>query len=489
MAYYSEKYDLFLSSTQSFCHKCDDLKHLIDTHVVSKDNEVYLRKFCPKCGESMVKISTDLDYYNKCNNYLKAPDLPEKPLTRVLKGCPFDCGVCPQHQNHPCLALFNITDECNMKCNICYYAAEPGLGNHRSMEDIEKMLATLLSTESEPDLIQVTGGEPTTHPKIVEILKYLKKSPVRHLMLNTNGIKIAEEESFVKELKKLGGGFEVYLQFDSLNPKVLKDLRARDMVDIRIKALEMLEKYNISTTLVVVVKKGLNEHEIPEIIKFSRTYKCIRGIVFQPVEEAGRVNANGDFRITLSEIRQIIIDDATNPFTADDMIPLPCHPHKIGVGYAAKTMGKDENGEKFATLMPVTGKLPKELITDYRGTVSFELDRDFVKTVIDTVSLDTAMGEGILKDKIKQTLFCCWPDFLAPSDMGYENVYRLVISEFSDIVNFDSTNIKRECNFMIEPERIIPFSTYNMGIEFSQTKIEKFKVTAYKDDDANVVLI
>ena len=323
MAHYSKKYDLYLTATQSFCHLCNELKHLIDTHIVTKDNEVFLRKFCPKCGESMVKISTDYEYYKKCENYLKQPDLPEKPLTQVLKGCPFDCEVCPQHQNHPCLALFNITDECNMKCNICYYSAEPGLGNHRSMEDIEQMLATLLETESEPDLIQVTGGEPTTHPQIVEILQYLKKSPVRHLMLNTNGIKIAEDENFVKALKSLGGGFEVYLQFDSLDSEILKDLRARDMADIRLKALAMLEKHNISTTLVMVVKKGLNEHEIPDTIKFSRTYNCIRGIVFQPIEEAGRINAEGDFKIILSEIRNIIEDEG-NPFTSDDMIPLPC---------------------------------------------------------------------------------------------------------------------------------------------------------------------
>jgi len=468
MAHYSKKYDLFLTATQSFCHLCGNLNHLIDTHIVSKDNEVFLRKFCPKCGESMVKISTDFEYYKLCDDYLKAPDLPEKPLTKVLRGCPFDCGVCPQHQNHPCLALFNITDECNMKCHICYYAAEPGLGNHRSMQSIEKMLSTLLETESEPDLIQVTGGEPTTHPEIVKILKYLKASPVRHLMLNTNGIKIAEDESFVKELKALGGGFEVYLQFDSLTPSVLKDIRAQDMSKVRLKALAMLEKYNISTTLVMVVKKGLNEHEIPEVIRFSRTYRCVRGIVFQPVEEAGRVEASGDFRITLSEIRQIIIDDSNNPFTKEDMIPLPCDPHKIGVGYAAKTMKKDEEGKAFANLFPVTGQLPKSLITEHKGTVIFEKDKAFVKSVIDTVSLDTAMGTGILKDKVKKKLFCCWPSFLTPEDMGYENVYRLVISEFSDIVNFDAINIKRECNFMIEEERIIPFSTYNMGIKFSQ---------------------
>jgi len=385
-----------------------------------------------------------------------------------VRGCPYDCGVCPQHQNHPCLALFNVTDECNMKCNICYYAAEPGLGNHRSMEEIAQMLSTLLETESEPDLIQVTGGEPTTHPQIIEILQFLKKSPVRHLMLNTNGIRIAEDEDFVKALKRLGGGFEVYLQFDSLDAAVLRDIRARDMREVRLKALEMLEKHGISTTIVSVIKKGLNDQEIPQIVAFSRKYRCIRGVVFQPVQEAGRIEAAGDFRITLSEIRQIIVEDKENPFGAEDMIPLPCDPHKIGVGYAAKTMGIDEEGNPYANLMPVTGQIPKEMITEQRGTVAFEQDREFVKTIVETVSLDTAMGESILKEKIKTKLFCCWPSFLSPADMGYENVYRIVIMEFSDIYNFDTINIKRECNFMIEPDRVIPFSTYNMGIPRSQ---------------------
>jgi len=468
MAFYAQNYDLFLTATQSFCQQCDNLDRLVDTHVVTKDNEVFLRKFCPKCGESMVKISTDYAYYKLCEAYLKQPDLPEKSLTQVLRGCPYDCGVCPQHQNHPCLALFNVTDECNMKCNICYYAAEPGLGNHRSMEEISQMLDTLLETESEPDLIQVTGGEPTTHPQIIEILQFLKKSPVRHLMLNTNGIRIAEDEDFVKALKKLGGGFEVYLQFDSLDAEVLKDIRARDMREVRLKALAMLEKYRISTTIVSVIKKGLNDQEIPQILAFSRKYRCIRGVVFQPVQEAGRIEAEGDFRITLSEIRQIIVEDESNPFSAEDMIPLPCDPHKIGVGYAAKTMGVDEKGDPYANLMPVTGQIPKEMITEQRGTVAFEQDKAFVKTIVETVSLDTAMGENILKDKIKTKLFCCWPSFLSPADMGYENVYRIVIMEFSDIYNFDTINIKRECNFMIEPNRVIPFSTYNMGIPFSQ---------------------
>ncbi len=117
------------------------------------------------------------------------------------------------------------------------------------------MHETLLSVESAPDLIQVTGGEPSIHPDIIEILKYLKSGPVRHLMINTNGIRISQDEEFVKELKNIGKGFEVYLQFDSLDGDTLKKIRNGDMRSTRQKALEMLEKYNISTTLVCVIHK------------------------------------------------------------------------------------------------------------------------------------------------------------------------------------------------------------------------------------------
>lgn len=335
--------------------------------------------------------------------------------------------------------------------------SEPGAGNPRSMADIEKMHETLLRVESTPDIIQVTGGEPTLHPEILEILRFLKSGPVRHLMINTNGIRIAQDEAFVQELKNLGPWFEVYLQFDSLRADSLMKIRDADMRKIREKALAMLEKYSISTSLVCVIQKWVNDNEIEELIQFAQNQDCVRGIVFQPIQEAGRVDATGDYRITLSEIRQKVIQ-ADNNFTAADMIPLPCDPHKICVGYAAKTKTHGE-----VNIFPVTGKIPRELITGQKWTIAFEQDKNFIKTVIETVSLDTALTSSItLKDKVKQNLFCCWPDFLAPANMSYENVFRIVIMEFSDFYNFDATNIKRECNFMIEPGKAIPFSTYNM---------------------------
>ena len=300
-------------------------------------------------------------------------------------------------------------------------------------------------------------------------------------MLNTNWIRIAEDEKFVKSLKKLWWGFEVYLQFDSLKSDSLKKLRNRDMLEIRKKALKNLEKYNISTTLVCVIQKGLNYDEIPELIEFASQNKVVRWITFQPISDVGRnENKKDDFRITLSEIRQKIIDDKNNPFSSADMIPLPCDPHKIGVWYAMKTK-QICNWEENYKILPVTWKIPKEAITKQRWTVAFEQDRKFVKTVIETVSLDTAMWENILKDKIKRKLFCCWPDFLAPEDMWYENVFRIVIMEFSDTYNFDATNIKRECNFFIEPNRAYPFSTFNMIYGEKLAKLNEVKKKFKKD--------
>jgi len=253
-----------------------------------------------------------------------------------------------------------------MKCNICYYNAEPGKWNPKSMEQIIEMYKTLLKVESEPDLVQVTWWEPTLHPQILEILRFLHASKVRHLMLNTNGIKIANDDDFVAELQKIKKWFEVYLQFDSLNDDTLKQIRNRSMIEIREKALEKIEKAGISTTLVCVIQKGLNDNEIPEIIEYAKKWKCVRWVVFQPISDVWRNKTSWDYRITLSEIRQKIIDDKTNEFEVEDMIPLPCDPHKISIWYAMKNI-VDWN----PIIKPVTWKIPKSFITDTRGTVQY----------------------------------------------------------------------------------------------------------------------
>src|SRR5690606_32042680 len=108
-----------------------------------------------------------------------------------------------------------VTDRCNLKCPTCYAGSGPGVGRHRSLAEIEGMFDTLVASEGEPDVVQISGGEPTLHPQFFEILEAARRRPIRYLMVNTNGLRIAQDPGFVRRLAEVKKGLEIYLQFDS----------------------------------------------------------------------------------------------------------------------------------------------------------------------------------------------------------------------------------------------------------------------------------
>jgi len=439
---------IFYAQTQSLCEVCLEV---VPAKILFQQGNVYYQKRCKNHGVQKTLVSSDIEYFKRCKDYLKPGDMPNKFQTEIDKGCPHDCGLCPDHEQHSCLALFEIIDECNMHCPVCFANSAPGMGNARSMEDIEIMLQTLIESELEPDLVQISGGEPTLHPELLTILRRLKDSPVRHLMLNTNGIRIAKDPDLVKALADLQPGFEVYLQFDSFKKTALKNIRGQDMRNIRIQALENLEKYNVSTTLDCAIRKGMNDDEVGEIIKYAQQWRCVRGVTFQPIQDAGRnENETKEQRITLSEIRNSIIN-ADNPFEDTDMIPLPCHPEHISIGYALKASGK---------LIPVTGMLPKEvLLQGTTNTIAFEKNPALKAAFLELFSLDACSEKTTSQ---LQTLLCCLPTIDA-KEMSYENVFRIVIMSFMDQYDFDIGSIKRSCTHFVEPNgKIYPFETYNL---------------------------
>src|ERR1041385_7775856 len=282
---------IFWGQTQSLCETC--LK-LVPAKIQILGNEVWYEKRCKEHGVQSTLISTDAAYWRLCKDFIKPGDRPLNIQGRTEYGCPYDCGLCPDHEQHSCLALIEINDACNLTCPICFAESSPQKTRNRSLTEIEAMLDTLVASEGNPDLVQISGGEPTIHPEIVAILKLCKTKPIRHVMLNTNGIRIARDPAFVAELAKLKPGFEVYLQFGSMKRDALKNLRGADLRRVRAQALANLEAAGISTTLVCVVKKGVNDAEIGDIVRHALIYKCVRGITFQPVQDAGR---NLDFEI------------------------------------------------------------------------------------------------------------------------------------------------------------------------------------------------
>lgn len=320
--------------TLSLCPEC--LKR-VDAKIVFENGNVYMLKRCNEHGNSKVLIADDIEYYKNIRNYNKPSETPYTFNTKTHYGCPYDCGLCPDHEQHSCLTVVEVTDRCNLTCPTCYAGSSPTYGRHRTLDEVKMMLDTIVKNEKEPDVVQLSGGEPTIHPQFWEILDYAKSLPIRHVMLNTNGIKIAKDFNFAKRLKTYAPDFEIYLQFDSFENTVLQELRGADLNAIRKQALDNLNKLNLSTTLVVTLQKGLNDNEIGKIINYALKQKCIRGVTFQPTQIAGRLdNFNPETdRMTLTEVRRKIMEQ-TDIFNSDDLLPVPCNPDALVMGYALK---------------------------------------------------------------------------------------------------------------------------------------------------------
>ena len=441
---------VFYGQTTSLCETC---MALVPAKIIIEDGKVFYLKRCKAHGVQKALVSTEPVYYKLCHDYLKPGDRPLQFQTRTDLGCPYDCGLCPDHEQHSCLALIDVNDACNLTCPVCFADSSTAKTAHRPLVDIERMMDALVASEGEPDLLQLSGGEPTIHPQILEIIVAAKRRPIRHLMLNSNGIRIAQDPEFVKALAGFKPGIEIYLQFDSLRPEALKTLRGADLTRIRREALEALEKHEISTTLVVVVKRGVNDDELGDIINYALQWKCVRGITFQPIQDAGR-NENFDpqtDRVVLSDIRRRIIDAGT-AFGEGDIIPLPCNPESIAIGYALR---------KGSQVAPITSFFPKEILVDaLPNAITFEKFPDLHKQVMAFFSLATAECQH--SEKLN-ALLCCLPDIPVPEGMGYESIFRIAIVEFMDAHNFCLGRVKRSCIHFVTPAgQIIPFETYNM---------------------------
>ena len=395
-------------------------------------------------------ISDDAAYWQSQKLWLKPGDRPLAAQTRTEAGCPFDCGLCPDHEQHSCLAIVEINSACNLACPVCFANAEDVHGAHLPLATVEAMLDTLVASEGEPDLVQISGGEPTIHPQFFEILDAVKARPIRHVMINTNGVRIAQDRDFVERLASYAPRLEVYLQFDSLNDETLMDLRGARLARVRQQALEALERVGLSTTLVAVVKRGVNDHEIADIVNHALQWSCVRGVTFQPVQDAGR-NEGFDGkanRMVLSQIRAEVAKAGV--FGLEDMIPLPCNPDQICIGYGLRA---------GPSVTPITSLLPRELIVNGPNTISYEAYPELRKAVTDLLSLATAQANT--EEKLAG-LLCCLPQAIVPDNLSYADSFRVVILQFLDRYNFDLATVKRSCVHFVTPERqIIPFDTYN----------------------------
>ncbi|KIL97594.1 Molybdenum cofactor biosynthesis protein MoaA [Paramagnetospirillum magnetotacticum MS-1] len=441
---------LYLGTTHALCEDC---LALIPAKVVAEDGCVWHLKRCPAHGPQRTMISSDYAYWREARDFIKPGDLPAHFHTQVDKGCPHDCGLCPDHEQHSCLALVEVTDSCGLDCPTCFAQSRPGRG-HRSLAEVEAMLDAVVRSEGgSPDIVQISGGEPADHPQILEILRAAKARPIRHVMLNTNGVRLARDPDFATALAGLGPGFEVYLQWDSLEPEALSVLRGADLREVRKGALAALDRHGISTTLVCVMAKGVNDGEVGAIIDHALAVACVRGVSFQPLQDAGRSPGLGkDSRMLPSDIRRAIIEQSNGLFGPADLVPLPCNPESITIAYALR------HGNRATA---VTGLVPRDLLLSaVPNALTFDAVPGLKDSLMRLLSMSCA-GEDTAVQMGK--LLCCLPGIQAPASLTYDKVFRLSIVQFLDRYSFCLGQVKRACVHVAQPDgKMIPIDTFNL---------------------------
>ena len=442
---------VYYEFTNSLCNEC--LK-VISAKIIFKDNKVYLLKYCKEHGEQLELLEHDIEYFKNKRLYDKSGTIT-KTQTKVKNGCPYDCGLCPNHDQHSCINILEITNRCNMCCNTCY--ANSGKGKDLDFEKVKEMIDFGAECENgKGEVLQISGGEPSIHKDIIKIIRYAREK-YQYVMLNTNGIRIAEDEEFVKELSEFKGRFEIYLQFDSFKDEVYEKIRGRKLVDIKKKAIQNLEKYNIPITLVMTIERDVNDKELGKIISYGLETNCIRGVNIQPVAYFGRKNGNLDRknRVTLTNVINLIEEQTKKMIIKDDFSPLPCNVERVALTYLYNT--KDG-------FIPIT-RLDniKKYLPYVNNTFTFKIE-DALTNGKDIIFGSCCNPLKFLKDfkKFVPKDFMKW-DLEKRSKYVSENTFRISITSFVDRYNFDMKSMQKECAHIITTDlKRIPFSSYNM---------------------------
>ena len=303
--------------TRSVCPVC---WKTLPAERVERNGEIFLEKTCPEHGTFSAVIWRNRLDYDAWRGDI-APLGEEEG-----KNCGSCAGLCREHRRHTCCTLLEVTSRCNMNCAFCF-AEAGGVGEDPDIYRIKAQIFDL--TVPGETFLQLSGGEPTVRDDLPEIVAFARKCGCRYVQLNSNGIRLAEDEEYVKALAKAGLSF-VFLQFDGTVDRIYEKLRRRPMMEIKKRCIENCGKYRIGVTLVPVIVPGVNADQIGEILRFAiRRSPVVRGVHFQPVSYFGRVPAlpRDEDRFTPDELAAELVTQSGGLISPEDLSPSCCdHP-------------------------------------------------------------------------------------------------------------------------------------------------------------------
>ena len=441
---------IFHELTRSICPEC---RRVIDAQVIIRDNKVLMRKRCPDHGWFEALISSDAQMYVDSIKFNKPGTIPLEFSTEVNEGCPLDCGLCPEHKQHLCLALIEVNSGCNLNCPVCF--ANAGIGYSLSLEQVERMLDRFVEIEGDPEVVQFSGGEPTIHPRILDMIQAARDRGIRQVMVNTNGVRIARDDRFLDELAALNP--VVYFQFDGLRSETYQALRGEDLLGLKLRALERMERAGLDAVLVAAVERGVNVDEVGPLVEFGLKHPAVRGVVLQPVTHVGRhIPFDPMQRVTIPDVIHGIVDQTGGRFVLEDFVPVPCCFPTCQVNSYVFVDGD--------TVMPLPRMLEIDQYLDYitnRALPKLPNAADVQKALEGLWSASAVAGTETTAGQFQ---CACGPGM----DLGYElshlkdHVFQIAIKDFLDAYTFNVKQVMKCCVGILVPDgRAIPFCAYN----------------------------
>lgn len=443
---------VFYELTRTICPVC---RRMVDGHVLIRAGKVYLRRRCPDHGQFEALVYGDAELYTSSSKFNKPGTIPLAFHSASTRGCPHDCGLCPDHQQHTCLGIIEVNSACDMACPLCF--AEAGPGFNLTLEEVEDILDRLVAAEGNPQVVQFSGGEPSIHPQIVPMMRAAQQHGIPNVMLNTNGKRIATDDRFLAELAEVRPN--IYFQFDGFDSATWRAIRGEpEILPTKLRALDRLAEIGCTVILVPAVERGVNEHEIGKIVRFGIDHPAVRGINFQPAFHAGRHTAHDPMnRMTNPDIIALIADQTEGLFRKSDFVPVPCcFPTCNSVTYAY--LG--ENG----TVTPLPRILRMEDYLDYiSNRVMPDLGAELRRALEGLWSSSAVLGsEKTAREFAFSCSACCLPDGGLDVQGLSQFIFMIMLQDFMDPWTFNQKNLMKCCKeFLLPGGAQIPFCAYN----------------------------
>ncbi len=449
--------DRIYSYTKAICNECNEL---VSARIVEADSKVYLRKLCPKDGPSDVLICSDTGWYVESMSYIKPGQLPLDISVKEFSGCPDSCGLCPEHQQHTCLPVIEITTDCNLNCPICLKNRDKPFQMSRS--EFQGILKRLRECEGNVFVINLSGGEPTIHPDLKYFLRISNKSNVMQTSVSTNGLRLLEDAELRRVFKESGA--IAALQFDGFHPQTYEFLRGRDLSNQKLEIINILEGEGIKYSLVATVMRGINDHELTDIVDFFFNSKAL-SLMFQPATFTGCAEKfiNVRDRLTTPDVIKEI--ERSRFVKRGDFNPLPCaHFSCFALSYYLKISDKN-----FISLKEFLGIEQYLNVIANRTLPGIDLESySVIKEKLYELwsAADVSNDNEAILRRIREVIkkldgseFSSKRAF----EIGSENMKAIFIHEFMDRSTFDLGRIIKCCNHYPQVDgRLIPMCAQNI---------------------------